>query len=535
MTYLNSIPQPWTTKRITDLINQAKREKIFPLPCTPADVNRMSGGCIPPAVSPEQFLCFSKKEVLRVLKHFQRIDDQTQFIDWVNPDIGYQLQKAISTAPAQFDYLWKKNWADLNEQIHNAVLGGLIDHIYHLYGHAKENKREVREEPEVQEIANTILSLIRKTEDISEDTFASALKVSSLIVFEDEIMYQEIINYLKRFINYVDPYVEEIEKIDIGRVLNSPIGSAIQAAFILFEKKRGKGISSEHMQLLRDFAVMENLSVKTFYIDRMLPLLNDNREMAWELFNEMVTDEQLYGTDEVYHFLYYCYHREIDAVIPHLNTMHASQSDSIGRNWGQLEALCYLGNKITKEVFEEELKSAQTDTSWEGALNVYLSNLKDCHDAENNNIINKCLEEIRFILDSKKETLTRKTELIHIFHSSEIQDDTIIQLVKIILKKKPSICIKIHSFFSWMAKAAPNHIDDVLEMMETLSQNTVAEDWQYFYGSEILSVITELFKDGENREISDQGQFLRRSLAIIEHLQKNHVNLDDWYNTFERS
>ncbi|WP_417005557.1 hypothetical protein, partial [Akkermansia sp.] len=313
------------------------------------------------------------------------------------------------------------------------------------------------------------------------------------------------------------------------------IGSAIQSAFILFEKKRGKGISSEHMQLLRDFAVMENLSVKTFYIYRMLPLLNDNREMAWELFNEMVTDEQLYGTDEVYHYLYYCYHKEIDLVIPHMKAMHASQSDSIGKNWGQLEALCYLGNKITKEVFEEELKSARTDTSWKGALNVYLSNLEDRHDAESKNIINKCLEEIRFILDSKKEALTRETNLIHTFCSSEIQDHTLIQLVKIILEKKPSICIKGHTFFSWMAKAAPNHIDTILEMMETLSQNTVAEDWKYFYGSEILTVITELFKEGESREISDQGQFLRRSLAIIERLQKKHVNLDDWYNNFERT
>lgn len=289
------------------------------------------------------------------------------------------------------------------------------------------------------------------------------------------------------------------------------------------------------MQLLRDFAVMENLSVKTFYIDRMLPLLNNNRKMAWELFNEMVTDEQLYGTNEVYRFLYYCYHREIDLVIPHLKIMHASQIDSIGKSWGQLEALCYLDNQITQEVFEEELRSAHTETSWKGALNVYFSNLKDTHDSESKNIINKCLEEIEFILNFKKGILTRETDFIYTFHSSEIQDHTLIQLVKIILEKKPSICIKIHSFFSWMAKAAPNHIDDILEMMETLSQNTVTEDWKYFYGSEILTVITELFKEGESREISDQGQFLRRSLAIIERLQKKYVNLDDWYNNFERT
>lgn len=532
--YLKAIPQPWKTQKIIALLEMAKQEGISPHLCLPADETKVSKS-ISSAVPSECFLRFSENEVLRILNHFHGIDDQNHFINGVEPDIGDQLQKAISTAPAQFDYLWKKNWTDLDEQIHNAVLGGLTDHLYHLYGQAKEDKREVREEPEVQEIANTILSLIRKTEDIREDTLASALKASSLIVFEDEKQYQEIINYLKRFINYVDQYVEEIEEIDIGRVLNSPIGSAIQAAFILFEKKRGKGISSEHMQLLRDFAVMENLSVKTFYIDRMLPLLNDNREMAWELFNEMVTDEQLYGTDEVYHYLYYCYHKEIDLVIPHMKAMHASQSDSIGKNWGQLEVLCYLGNKITKEVFEEELKSARTDTSWKGALNVYLSNLEDRHDAESKNIINKCLEEIRFILDSKKEALTRETNLIHTFCSSEIQDHTLIQLVKIILEKKPSICIKGHTFFSWMAKAAPNHIDTILEMMETLSQNTVAEDWKYFYGSEILTVITELFKEGESREISDQGQFLRRSLAIIERLQKKHVNLDDWYNNFERT
>lgn len=535
LTFLDIIPQPWKTQKIITFIDIAKRGGISLHLCLPADADRISGGYVPSAVPTERFLCFSENEVLRVLKHFHDINYQTYHLDHEDPHIQYQLQKAISMAPTQFDYLWKKHWTELDDQIHNAVLGGLADHLHYLYGHIRADKWEAKEKPEAQGIANTILSLIKKTADFSERTIASALEASSLIVFEDEKMYQEIINYLKRFINYVDQYVEEIEKIDTGRVLNSPIGSTIQAAFTLFEKKRGKGISSEHMQLLRDFTVMENLSVKTFYIDRMLPLLNDNREMAWELFNEIVTDEQLYGTHEVYRYLYYCYHKEIDLVIPHLRTMHASQSDSIGKNWGQLEALCYLANKITKEIFEEELKSARTDTSWKGALNVYLSNLEDRHDAESKNIINKCLEEIRFILDSKKEALIRETTLIHTFCSSEIQDHTLIQLAKIILEKKPSMCIKDHSFFSWMAKAAPNHIDDILEIMEILSQNTVAENWQYFYGSEILTVITELFKEGENREISDQGQFLHRSLAIIEHLQKKHVNLDDWYNTFERT
>lgn len=532
--YLKAIPQPWKTQKIIALLEMAKQEGTSPRLCLPADETRVSKS-ISSAVPSECFLRFSENEVLRILKHFHEIDDQNHFINGVEPDIGDQLQKAISTAPAQFDYLWKKHWTELDDQIHNAVLGGLADHLHYLYGHIRADKWKAREKPEAQEIANEILSLIKKTEDFSERTIASALEASSLIVFEDEKLYQEIINYLKRLINYIDPYVEEVEGINIGRVLNSPIGSAIQAAFILFEKKRGKDISPEHMQLLRDFALMENPSIKAFYIDRMLPLLNNNRKIAWELFNEMVKDEQLYGTDEVYRFLYHCYHREIDLVIPHLKTMHTSQIDSIGKSWGQLEALCYLDNQITKDVFEEEIVSARTETSWKGALNVYLSNLKDTNDTESKNTIRKCLEEIRFIFYLKQDLFTGEIDFIHTFYSPEIQDYTIIQLVKIILEKKPSICIKDFSFFSWMAKAAPNHIDDILEMMETLSQNTVAEDWKYFYGSEILTVITELFKEGESREISDQGQFLRRSLAIIERLQKKHVNLDEWYNNFERT
>ncbi|WP_102725251.1 ATP-binding protein [Akkermansia muciniphila] len=535
LTFLDIIPQPWKTQKIITFIDIAKRGGISPHLCLPADADRILGGYVPSAVPTERFLCFSENEVLRVLKHFHDINYQTYPLDHEDPHIQYQLQKAISMAPTQFDYLWKKHWTELDDQIHNAVLGGLADHLHYLYGHIRADKWKAREKPEAQEIANEILSLIKKTEDFSERTIASALEASSLIVFEDEKLYQEIINYLKRLINYIDPYVEEVEGINIGRVLNSPIGSAIQAAFILFEKKRGKDISPEHMQLLRDFALMENPSIKAFYIDRMLPLLNNNRKIAWELFNEMVTDEQLYGTDEVYRFLYYCYHREIDLVIPHLKTMHTSQIDSIGKSWGQLEALCYLDNQITKDVFEEEIVSARTETSWKGALNVYLSNLKDTNDAESKNTIRKCLEEIRFIFYLKQDLFTGEIDFIHTFYSPEIQDYTIIQLVKIILEKKPSICIKDFSFFSWMAKAAPNHIDDILEMMETLSQNTVAEDWKYFYGSEILTVITELFKEGESREISDQGQFLRRSLAIIERLQKKHVNLDDWYNNFERT
>ncbi|MCO8187127.1 hypothetical protein NKE62_09370 [Akkermansia sp. Marseille-P9185] len=535
LTFLDIIPQPWKTQKIITFIDIAKRGGISPHLCLPADADRVLGGRIPSAVPTERFLCFSENEVLRVLKHFHEINYQTYPLDPENPHIRYQLQEAVSMAPTQFDYLWKKNWMELDDQIHNAVLGGLANHLHYLYGRIKVDKWEAREKPEAQGIANTILFLIKKTADFSEKTIASALEASSLIVFEDENLYQEIIHHLKKFINCIDKNLERKEGIHIGSVLNAPIGSAIQAAIVLAEKKQGKKISPEHIQLLRDFSKTENLSIKAFYIDSMLPLLNDNRKMAWELFNELVTDEQLYDTNGVYRFLYYCYHREIDLVIPHLKIMYSSQIDSIGKSWGQLEALCYLDNQITKDVFQEELRSARTETSWKGALNVYLSNLEDRHDAESKNIINKCLEEIEFILNLKKEILTRETDFIHTFHSSEIQDHTLIQLVKIILKKKPSICIKVHSFFSWMEKAASNHIDDILEVMETLSQNTVAEDWKYFYGSKILTVITELFKEGESREISDQGQFLRRSLAIIERLQKKHVNLDDWYNNFERT
>lgn len=534
LTYLNVIPQPWKTSKIIDFIDMANCEGFSAGFYFPADRNIEPASFIPPAISSEQFLCFSKEETLRVLKYFQEIGYKTHFLDMVDSDIGYQLQKAISAAPTQFDYLWKKNWMEVDNQIHDAVLGGLSNHLHYLYGNTKADKWEAREKPEAQEIANEILSLIRKTEDFSNRTIASALEACSFIIFEDRALYQEIIHHLRRFNYHADEELEEKEEIDTGDVLNSSIGSAIQAAIVLVEKKRGRELSPEHVQLLRDFAVTKNLSIKAFYIERMLPLLNYDREIAWELFNGLVTDNSLYGTNGVYHFLYYSYHQEIHLVTPHLKIMQASQDDTIGKNWGQLVALCYLGNQITREVFEEEMLSTGTEVSWEGALQVYLSNLKDNHDGESKNTIGKCLKGIQFILNSKPDILNGKINFLRLFNSSEFQDHILIRVVKNILERKPSIFIKTYSFFSWMAKAASKHIDEIMEIMEVLSVNTVAEDWQYFHDQHLFVVITELFEEGENREITDQGQFLHRTLAMIERLQKNSVNFDSWYDSVER-
>lgn len=534
LTYLDIIPESWKTPKIIDFIYKAEQEGFSPHFYRPADEDCISGGFIPPAVPAERFLCFSQREVLCVLKYFQEVGYQRDFPDRVNPDIAYPLRKAISMAPLQFDYLWKNNWMELDNHIRDAVLGGLADHLHYLYGNTRADKWQAREKPEAQEIANEILSLVREIGIFSDRVVASALEACSFVVFENKNLYLEIVNHLKFFVNYIDKNVEEREGIHRGSVLNSPIGSAIQAAIVLVEKKRGKELSPEHIQLLRDFAVTKNLSIKAFYIERMLPLLNYDREMAWELFNGLVTDNSLYGTNGGYHFLYYSYHQEIHLVTPHLKIMQASQDDTIGRNWGQLVALCYLGNQITQEVFEEEMMSTGTEVSWEGALQVYLSNLEDNHDGESKSTIEKCLNGIQFILNSKHDIFNGKINFLRVFSSSEIQNRIMIQLVKNILEKKPSICIKAYSLFSWMEKAAPNHIDEIMEIMEVLSANTVAEDWQYFHDQHIFSVITELFKEGENREITDQGQFLHRTLAIIERLQKNSVNFDSWYDSVER-
>lgn len=56
----------------------------------------------------------------------------------------------------------EKHWTELDDQIHNAVLGGLADHLHYLYGHIRADKWEAKEKPEAQGIANTILSLIKK-------------------------------------------------------------------------------------------------------------------------------------------------------------------------------------------------------------------------------------------------------------------------------------------------------------------------------------------------------------------------------------
>lgn len=534
LTYLNVIPEPWKTPRIIVFIDGAKREGFSPHVYSPANEDRVTGGRILAAVSTERFLCFSEKGVLRILKHFHEIGYQTYPLDHESPNIQYELRNAISMAPLQFDYLWKNNWMELDNHIRDAVLGGLSDHLRYLYGNTRADKWEAREKPDAQEIADEILSLVRGMGIFSDRVVASALEACSFIVFENKNLYLEIIHHLKKFVNYIDKNVEGREGIHTGSVLNSPIGSAIQAAIVLVEKKRGRELFPEHVQLLRDFAVTKNLSIKAFYIERMLPLLNYDREIAWELFNGLVTDNSLYGTNGVYHFLYYSYHQEIHLVTPHLKIMQASQDDTIGKNWGQLVALCYLGNQITREVFEEEMLSTGTEVSWEGALQVYLSNLKDNHDGESKNTIGKCLKGIQFILNSKPDILNGKINFLRLFNSSEFQDHILIRVVKNILERKPSIFIKTYSFFSWMAKAASKHIDEIMEIMEVLSVNTVAEDWQYFHDQHLFVVITELFKEGENREITDQGQFLHRTLAMIERLQKNSVNFDSWYDSVER-
>lgn len=106
-------PPTMENTKIITFIDIAKRGGISLHLCLPADADRISGGYVPSAVPTERFLCFSENEVLRVLKHFHDINYQTYHLDHEDPHIQYQLQKAISMAPTQFDYLWKsigRNW-----------------------------------------------------------------------------------------------------------------------------------------------------------------------------------------------------------------------------------------------------------------------------------------------------------------------------------------------------------------------------------------------------------------------------------------
>lgn len=533
VSYLDAIPSSQKTKEITEFIRTAQKEVVFYL-FRAADENRITGGFIAPKITESNFLNCHREEVLRLLSGLLE-NASSQPIELIGePENSLrELQKAISRAPVQFDYLWTRDWQTVGRFVSHAILEGLSDYLSYVSGNLSSDSWEAIEKPEPSGIAHDMLTLLKRGTDVTDESRASVLRACSYVVFEDDTLYREIVRLLKVY-THGEPLSND-EGVDIGQVLNAPIGEAIEAAIVLFEKREGQHIASEHRVLLEEFSNMADSSVKAFYVERMITMLNFDRAYACQLFNNLVTDAELYAQKDTYRFLYYCYHWEKEWVKMHVDRMKNSSNDEIAKHCGLLTALRYLDDQIERQELEEALHNENNIKFSEGVWEVFAANLNSERPSGEQTISKKCLDGILFLFDLKREIYQEEFFTLAVL-SDDVPDSTMLALYQLLLTFHSSCIIRNGRFFRRLAKAVTQNADRVAELLEILASHTTTKDWNFIYPEgDLATILTALLQEGESRELSDGGEFLKRILAVINRLQKLELNLDAWYDAFDRS
>jgi glycosyltransferase involved in cell wall biosynthesis len=501
----------------------------------------MRGGIVGAPFSYEVFLNAKNDGVMRLLAHYTG-HSRTHGDDFLiggEREVGWQLREAASLQPTRFLHLLTANLADISESFRNDILDGVANYLAHRYGNLQANATwKPCDEPDAPSLARQIIDeLERHPKHWHHNRSASnALQACAHVVTDS----QDAARLVSLAIGYEDLREESSIRGDSVDLMTTGInmvrGHVVEALMILANRLLEKtAIFPELLSdTLRRFSTDEQPAIRALVLRRLPFVQSRNPALGWDLFNSAMVDSQgLWESAET--SLYYAYHEHFERVAPLLPRIRHEGKGKDLEIWGRISALAALVGHLDFSIFLEELKVLDATEAWWGAAGVWT------HPENIRKHREQCLAGIEAGLNARNAHAEAVAgQMDHLFSDKELVVPVPTALIQrhfdVLEKSDKDKHHRLIGLDAWLNITAQHDPEQALAVTEIyLAYVKRTKPYLHDYENNLTQLLTRLFANAEEREESDQGDMLKRVVAVQDTLLGLGVDgIDKWLKAAER-
>ncbi|MBX3714069.1 MAG: hypothetical protein KF800_19065 [Lysobacter sp.] len=500
------------------------------------------GGFVRSPVSYEDMLGLSDQGLLRLLKHYPSgyngrwERSEFEHLMGGSEQVANVLREAASRRPSRALRFLKTYRIELEAFYREAIVSGVALHLRYRFGNLGNSSGWApQEEPNGESLAISILNELESHYDFwkRRREMADSLYAISRVVESSEDG-ERLAFLLIGCLSSDDPSPDREDGDDkIFVAINSTRGVAVEAAFALSNRwtESGRTLPAILVQVLMRAASDPHPSIRALTLQLLPYVLRHHRELGWLLFERAIFSFENRAWKFAYNCLYYNYHHEFARVRPYLGMLRQDGTSEGLKIWGRIAGLCCLSGHIGFEEFITEISSMKSNAAWSGAASVFSANIaSEKHKTQCEIGLISALDGA----DGKAEVL-RKIDRVFYENPGLIIDLKILRtyLSTAMTLGEDKRNRNVRAIGEWLAPIGSSDPDYALEAAEIILQ--YADLLDLWNGEPYTKLLTALFREAEERELSDKGEFLSRVVNVQDALLRRGVHkLEDWLKDAER-
>lgn len=501
---------------------------------------RSRGGAVSAPFSYEKFLDISDDSVIRLLKHYTGYErGYGDFLIGGQREVGMQLSEAASRHPSRFIKLLSLYWTNIDTQFRDDIMAGIANHIDYRFGNLSADKNwEPFDTSDADVLANQIFGELERHSSHwnYNRSAAKALRACSHVILESYAVERLVL------LAIVFTNLKEESNINGGSNdlittgINMISGNVVESLMYLTNNllKNDKELPEILQASLFRFAGHEHRAIRALVLRHLPYLQSQNFELGWELFQITMQDSVgLWKTAE--RCLYYLYYDQFEKIAPSLERIYIEGNNEDLETWGRISALSSLNGHINFDEFIHELKALDVIEAWEGAASVWT------HNGNIRKYREQCLNGIETGLKAKsKHALAVAEKFTNIFRENSPPVIISVELIQLCFTVYESNTEekqnRFFGFNKWLNAISQRDPENALSIAEIyLAYVSDTRDYFHDHGDHLVQLITRLFGEAEEREESDNGEMLKRVVAVQDLMLSLGINsINDWLKAAER-
>ncbi len=537
-----AIPAYMRSERLSEML-KCWENKFGPTIGEPAIRSR--GGMVHPPFSHEVFLRVSDFGVLRLLAHYESDNEwstheENRLVGGAE-QVERVLNEASSRDPERFMNLLVSHWTLIPDRYRKEILEGAANHIAYLGGRLQPQQGwEPLHRPNLNALALQLLDELDRHPTFWRERREAAKAISACahVVINESDRYRVLFLAIG-FASLVEAYDQDETALNglMATGINMTRGEAVQAALTLMHRTIDEKAPWPEllMPAIKRFALDPNPAVKSLVLHELSNLQWHYPEEGWNLFRVATADAEEELWCEAEKCLYWSYNKNFQRVDTYLSHIGQTFTGEAAKMWGRISSLAVLEGHIRAENFVDQLRVAQSLNKWLGATQVWTSNAytKKCTAV--------CWFGIRAAFSSEfgesQELLAEMRSLFKKCRDLTPMPDDIVEAYFATLEKSEAgrDNFSLHGIDDWLGELVVNYPDEALQSSERVVAFLKLKKTPHVYMDELPQVLTRLFREAEERELSDGGAMLGRCITLQDgFLSLGLQNVEAWLFDAER-